>query len=271
MNLSILIPTYNRSKLLKRCLQSVLIQLGSFEVVIVDDASTDDTEETVLSFVDSRIVYIKQAHNQGVNSARNKGILNSKKEWIFCLDDDDELIPESIKVIESRISEMPLEYNVAYFNSKIIREEKTFIGGFQFGGGINFFDPSYEQTMTKFNLKGDCKPAFRRILFDNQKYKFPETINGFESYTMNLLARDKKGLRYFNEIVTLIHQENFLTDRLSIKAPKKNPWPLFVLHLRQIPQHLSFYIKNPLFFYEKIKTMIKLFIRSIIALLGVRF
>lgn len=85
---SVIIPTYNRSKYLINCLDSVFSQsFKDFEIIVVDDGSTDNT----LSILDKyahKINYIKQK-NLGVSSARNCGIKNSKGIWLAFLDSDD--------------------------------------------------------------------------------------------------------------------------------------------------------------------------------------
>ena len=207
----------------------------------------------------------------GVNVARNQGVKLSLCDWVVFLDDDDELLPNAISLVGESIKGISDNYNVAYFNSLILRGGGEFEGGFQFKNlkkNLDFYDPTYEETLTKFNLKGDCKPALKKTLFDNEKYLFPESVNGFESYTMNIIAKDKKGIRYYNSIITKIHQEDELKDRLSISASAKNPWPLFVLHFKQIFQHFRFYISHPLFFLKKLKEMLKLFVRSVLKFFG---
>lgn len=263
---SVLIPTKNRRKLLERSLGSIFKQTNPpDEIIVVNDGSDDDTKE-FLNTVASLHCNLKLIHREisgGVNTARNQGIRESSSDWIAFLDDD-EFDINAVETIRKKINEIPKDFFVVYLNSKIYRDDHSFTGGFQFeklSSNLNFYDPSYEQTVTKFNLKGDCKPVFRRSLFENKKYLFPQSVNGFESYTMSLIARDKKGIRYFKDIATLIHQEDELIDRLSINAPRKNPWPLFVLHIKQIPDHFKFYITHPLFFLKKIKEMLKLLVR----------
>ena len=86
---SVIIPTYNRSKLIKRSATSVLNQTyRNIELIIVDDGSTDDTETVVNSINDSRIIYIKQS-NQGACVARNNGIVHAKGKFIAFHDSDD--------------------------------------------------------------------------------------------------------------------------------------------------------------------------------------
>lgn len=268
--LSIIVPTYNRSELLKRSLPSIEAQtLKDFEVIIYNDASSDNTEEVILEFClkNKNFKYIKGQKNGGVNVARNIAIKQSLGEWVAFLDDDDEFLPHAIETIKKNILEIPQNYNVAYFNSILKRSKGEIYGGFQFErlkNGKNYYDPSYKETITKFNLIGDCKPVFRRSLFKNNTYKFPESVNGFESYTMNLIARDKKGIRYFKDITTLIHQEDELEDRLSINVSRKNLGPLFVLHFKQIIQHFGFYIFNPKILLRKTIEMSKLLARFVI-------
>lgn len=87
---SVVIPTYNRAHLLHRSIQSVLNQTyNRFELLIVDDCSTDNTEEVVKAFDDSRIKYIRCETNGGAAAARNRGILEAKYDWIAFLDSDD--------------------------------------------------------------------------------------------------------------------------------------------------------------------------------------
>lgn len=272
--LSILIPTKNRKKLLERALNSVCNQsVLADEVIVVNDGSNDDTKIFIESFVklnpQLNIVFIDKPESGGVNTARNQGLNIAKSDWVAFLDDDDEFLSDAIQKIKNKIKEIPPNIDVVYFNTLIDKGDVKFNGGFQFDKvkiEEDFYDPSYEETMLKFNLKGDCKPVFRKSLFDDKKYLFPESVNGFESYTMNLIARDGMGIRYINDIVTYVHQEPNLSDRLSLVAPKKKPLPLLVLHLKQIPQHFYFYIKHPFILLRKIIEMTKLFGRVIFSL-----
>lgn len=86
---SVIIPTYNRAHLIKRSATSVLNQTYSnLELIIVDDGSTDNTEDVVKSIGDDRVIYIKQ-QNQGACTARNNGIDHAQGEFIAFQDSDD--------------------------------------------------------------------------------------------------------------------------------------------------------------------------------------
>ena len=86
---SVIIPTYNRAKLIKRSVESVLNQTyKNLELIIIDDGSTDNTKEVIDSIKDERIIYFYQT-NQGVSAARNKGIDLAKGKYIAFQDSDD--------------------------------------------------------------------------------------------------------------------------------------------------------------------------------------
>ena len=87
--ISVIIPTYNRAHLIKRSATSVLNQTYvNLELIIVDDGSTDNTEDVVKSIGDNRIIYIKQ-QNQGACAARNNGITHAQGDYIAFQDSDD--------------------------------------------------------------------------------------------------------------------------------------------------------------------------------------
>lgn len=87
---SIIIPTYNRAKMLEKSVNSVLAQTYPwFEVLIIDDGSTDNTRQLVASFRDKRIRYYQMEKNQGASAARNYGLQNANYDYIAFEDSDD--------------------------------------------------------------------------------------------------------------------------------------------------------------------------------------
>ncbi|HXH20121.1 MAG TPA: glycosyltransferase family A protein [Chitinophagales bacterium] len=101
---SVIIPTYNRGHMLRRPVESVINQtFASWELIIVDDGSTDNTRQVVESFADPRIRYIYQP-NQERSAARNTGIKNSKGQYICFLDSDDYYLPAHLESFYKKIT-----------------------------------------------------------------------------------------------------------------------------------------------------------------------
>ncbi len=104
--ITVIIPTYNRKNLLPRAIDSVLSQtVPDFEIVVVDDASTDGTEAMLKErYTDPCIRYDRLPENRGVHAARNRGLDLARGEYVVFLDSDDELYPHalerSLKAIE---------------------------------------------------------------------------------------------------------------------------------------------------------------------------
>ncbi len=94
---SVIVPTYNRENFLTTALKSVLDQtFKDFEVIIVDDGSTDRTKAIIRGIEDNRIKYIYQK-NHGVAHARNRGIEKSEGKFISFLDSDDKWVPQKLQ------------------------------------------------------------------------------------------------------------------------------------------------------------------------------
>src|SRR5579863_5435892 len=100
---SIILPSYNRSQLISVPIRSVLAQtFNDWELLVVDDGSTDDTREVALSFKDSRITYIWQP-NAERSAARNNGISKAKGKYICFLDSDDYYLDNHLSALYKAI------------------------------------------------------------------------------------------------------------------------------------------------------------------------
>lgn len=95
---SIVLPTFNRAQLIGRAISSVLTQTyQNWELLVIDDGSTDETSSLVSSFGDSRIRYFRKS-NSGAGASRNLGIEKSLGTWITFIDSDDEYDPAKIEM-----------------------------------------------------------------------------------------------------------------------------------------------------------------------------
>ncbi len=106
MQISVIIPTHNRAPLLERALTSVLAQtLTPMEIIVVDDGSSDSTEELMTSRFPG-CCYIRQS-NRGVSAARNRGIERAGGDWLAFLDSDDEWLPGKLEAQRQAIASSP--------------------------------------------------------------------------------------------------------------------------------------------------------------------
>jgi|TARA_B110001450_G_C17571227_1_gene460872 glycosyltransferase involved in cell wall biosynthesis len=128
---SIILTTYNQIELLKKCLSSVFNQsFKEFELIVIDNNSTDGTSEYLKSIKDERLKILK-IHNEGMYvKSRNLGIRNSKTDWIAFIDSDDIWYPEKLKKCYEIIKQNDVDliyHSVNYLNkksySKIIKEK----------------------------------------------------------------------------------------------------------------------------------------------------
>ena len=96
--ISVIIPAYNRSRTIERCLRSVLHQTyAEIEVIVIDDCSTDDTIQLINNIDDPRIILFKNEENRGAGFSRNRGIEEAKGEYIAFQDSDDEWLPDKLE------------------------------------------------------------------------------------------------------------------------------------------------------------------------------
>jgi glycosyltransferase involved in cell wall biosynthesis len=101
---SVIVPTYNRAHLLDKTIRCILNQtFADFELIIVDDASTDDTQGLISSFVDPRIVSLKNEVNRERSASRNRGITHSKGKFICFCDSDDHWRANHLELLHDKI------------------------------------------------------------------------------------------------------------------------------------------------------------------------
>jgi glycosyltransferase involved in cell wall biosynthesis len=112
---AVIIPTYNRAEFLHSAITSVLRQtFQDLEIIVVDDASEDNTLNVVNGFGDKRIRSVHHEIRKGEAAARNSGIMNSNAEYIAFLDDDDEWLPEKLQLQVDLLEKSPPEVGVVY-------------------------------------------------------------------------------------------------------------------------------------------------------------
>ena len=181
---SVIIPTYNRSRTIERAIRSVLIQTYTdLEVIVVDDCSTDNTADIVHCIKDDRVKYFRLECNQGACVARNVGIDMAKGDYIAFQDSDDEWMAEKLEKVLSVMEETqsdicfhrlkrfyPKDNRCVYFPSL---SENTFLSHEEMSVAtlistqtivarrsvfaIHRFDPLVKKTQDYFNYRQNPK------------------------------------------------------------------------------------------------------------------
>lgn len=188
MKYSIITPTYNREDLIGRAIKSILAQTyEDFELIIVDDASTDNTIQVVESFLyDKRIKLIKCEVNGGVNTARNIGLSNisSQSQAITFLDSDDEFEPDAL---ENMLAEMNMHKDVNYFRFGVKYEDGKLANNIRHVGVKAGFDYYIKNLFTI----GEWVCTFRRNIVDNG-FSYSTEVKAFEIIPYITLARQEE-------------------------------------------------------------------------------
>ena len=126
---SIIIPTHNRAGLLPRAVDSALKQsFTDFELLIVDDCSSDETPHIVARLADPRVRTFRHSRNRGSAASRNTGIANAKGEYLAFLDDDDEFLPTKIEQQVRVLDETDSGVGMVYVWSALVSPAGETIG-----------------------------------------------------------------------------------------------------------------------------------------------
>ncbi len=105
---TVVIPTYNRAAKLRRAVESVLNQtFTDFELLVMDDGSSDDSEEITRSFRDERVRYEWMPNSGGPATPRNRGIVAARAPWISFLDNDDIWYPDRLERVADTVGQRP--------------------------------------------------------------------------------------------------------------------------------------------------------------------
>lgn len=192
--ISVVIAAYNHGKYIDKAIRSVLDQtFGDFEIIVLDDGSTDNTREVVASFSDKRIRYYYQANSGLPACGRNKGMSLSTGAYISLLDGDDFWYREKLLKSKQALDDMP-EIGLVCHNEAIVHNDKilrqTSYGPYK--------DDMYEQLLFGGNCLHSSAVTLRREIFFKDGFKFSEdkrlfTIEDYE-YWMRL---SKKYSFYF--------------------------------------------------------------------------
>jgi glycosyltransferase involved in cell wall biosynthesis len=200
--ISIIIPVFNREHLVPRAIRSCLAQTQpEFEIIVVDDGSTDGSREAVRQFDDPRIRLYAQARNTGVGTARNHGVAKARADWIAFLDSDDELVPEALATVVEKIEESGSDVAALWFrcrcdNGTIVPSSIPKMGRVDLKQKLLFHEACVGKSDEVFHV---C----RRTTFSN--VRFPSNRGLEELYFLNF-SKHYLG-RICPEVLRLYHQD----------------------------------------------------------------
>lgn len=186
--LSIIVPTYNRSVLLKKALESIQNQdFKDLEIIVSDDNSNDNTQSVIkaLQKDDQRIKYfLNETYKQGPNGNKNNGLDKARGEFVSFLDDDDELLPHALSVLMQKID----EGYAHVFGNCLIEKEGILSNEFS-GKGLNQDSEISKKDFLMEKFHGEFFSIFKKTLLDNKR--FNEEFYGNEATLWVNLYQEK--------------------------------------------------------------------------------
>lgn len=224
---SIIIPTFNSSALLGRCLSSIINQSSTnWEILIIDGLSTDNTLEIARNFNDHRIRIYSSA-DKGIYDAMNKGIKLAGGEWLYFLGSDDSFYSNEVLLILTRI--LNVKNKVFYGNVKVVGDTSWAKDGDIYDGEFDLKKLLYTNICQQAIFYH--KSIFREINHFNVNYIV------CSDWDFNLRCWSKYKFKYIDEIFCLFHGGN-TSSTIDDDAYRKDRW-LNILNYFGYDMHLS--------------------------------
>lgn len=200
---SVIIPTYNRMGTLERSINSVLTQTyDNFELLIIDDGSTDGTEAYVRGLADARVFYYRNESNMGPSGSRNKGAALAKGAYLAFQDSDDEWLPNKLQeemdamgALGSKVGMVYHEMQEAEYPHEVIPPREMPL--------INK-NGQLLSVMLLYPFVGLQAALIRKVCFDACD-GFDESLKSLEDYEFFLRLADNYEIVFLPKVATMIH------------------------------------------------------------------
>lgn len=272
---SIVIPLYNAEKYIGECLDSILNQtFRNFEVIIVDDCSTDSSPAIVESYrekFDGRLALYHMKKNSGCGALpRNKGIILSRGEYIFSMDNDDLIISTALEELYGLAKDY--DADVVYCEKHYELDER--LRSFQLVSWQkdNFINKpeleSYSLSECIQRIKNGMfngppwrKLVKRDLMIENEIF-FPDIIRDDDIWTWNLVFHSKRFLRVPNVVYIWRSVKDSITRVKRTPFQEINFWLnpviLGVKSLDKVMSKIKFFNENPQYHYEMLSFFIEI-------------
>lgn len=221
MRISFIIPAYNASSTISRCLNSIYslrLKGDEFEAIVIDDCSTDNTVTLVEEYAccHNNIVLLRQAANHRQGAARNKGIANAKGKYIIFVDSDDETsqgVVEAVRLAEEKDLDMvAMRFTMIGDNGKNEGEKDLPYNSNELFTGIEM------QTELPFWNTAPWSYVYRKSFLEVVNYPFAEDVLFEDSDFVNVHLFHAKRMAYCDECGYIVHyNEDSTTHTLSYK------------------------------------------------------
>lgn len=232
MKISIVVPTYNRARLLPRAVESILSQsYGDWELIVVDDGSTDNTAKVMEQFVSPKVSYLKLEKNGGVSAARNRGVEASTGDWVSFLDSDDAYLPGALATLAEEAAKAPASTGMLFFLTELYAEDGSHLGtgGYAPARAWDYYAPSYEDLLLKRGIKNDMHRTYRTSVM--RRYPFDEGIKDHDTILYAVMAKRGVQCLYVNKSLVKVYVGR--ADRLSQSKRDPRAWQyIFSLYFR---------------------------------------
>lgn len=244
---SVILPLYNRENSIRASISSVLAQtFQDWELIIVDDCSTDNSFNVASSFKDPRIRVVKSEKNEGAASARNLGIRKAKGIYISFLDSDDAYEPrfleESVKKLESSSPHI----GICWTGYNLLRHVNGQTKQHQYMWKPSKGRPAYFSFLSDLRVGTNSGITIKREVFD-QVGIFDESLPAAEDTDLFLRISQQFSFEYVDDYLININQTG--TDRLSKRFDKiAQAYNIIISkHLAEIEKHKTLRLK---YFYK---------------------
>ncbi|WP_049935576.1 glycosyltransferase family 2 protein [Haloplanus natans] len=215
---SVVIPTYNRAQLLPRAVDSVLNQtLDEFQLIVVDDGSTDETPSVMKSYTDDRISYVQLTENRGANAARNEGIRTAAAPYISFLDSDDAFLPTHLETVITELDDLPESIGGVYTTERFIQDSSV--------KDINYARAAVTdlvEVVRDYQVGGFSCLTFRSKVF-NEIGLLDESLDAFQDRDFLIRFLDKYDLAPISEeLVEYYLHQGRLSENTKMKLSALN-------------------------------------------------
>jgi hypothetical protein len=228
---SILVTTYNRATEVERCVRSCMAQTCTeFEIVVVDDASTDATTYSLSALREPRLRIIRHERNRGISAARATAVKHAHGEWFVLVDSDWELLPHALARLRDAIDQLPAGVHIV--RSRLQADDGEIQPGIMPSGITGYHERlRWLEQLTVHRVSSDAGHCIHRSVFETTNF-FEDRRGAMEGLWETNLARRERSM-WLPDILGKQH-----VDAPNSHSRDRNPSRLIPRLLLEAPDDL---------------------------------